>query len=133
MGHNGSSWGTRHLAWRIKRDAAESAQRHADKLACEARNERLTQLGGPLQPSPSLRAAVNGGFRLLRVQCSACQQNAWVDLTKVRRRPETWIWQLEGSLACQHCRQRSRFAPRTKIEMLCRADKEMGSSPFEER
>jgi len=132
MGHNGPSWSRRHSAWRSKHDAAESAQRHADKLACEAWNERLCQLGGPLQPSPSIRGAVNGGYLFLRVQCSACQQSAWLDLRKVRRPPETWIWALEGSLACQHCRERSRFAPRTKIEMLCRADKEMGASLFKE-
>ena len=133
MGHNGPSWGLRHSKWRVKNDAAGKAQEHADKLACEAWNERLRQLGGPLQPSPSLRAALNGGYRFLRLQCSACLQNAWLDLAKVRRPPETWIWALEGSLACQHCRARSRFAPRTKIEMLCRHDKELGACPFEER
>ena len=133
MGHNGRSWPQRLGAWRWKQDAAETAQKHADKLACEAWNERLLQLGGPLQPSPSIRAAINGGYAFLRVECTACQQSAWIDLTKVRRPRETWIWQLEGSLACSLCRERSKFAPRTRIEMLCESDRQTGPSRFEAR
>ena len=133
MGHNGSSWGRRHSDWRIKNDLAKRAQKRADEFCCEAWNERLRLLGGPLQPSPSMRAAINGGYPFLRVECSACNQHAWVDLTKVRRPRETWIWQLEGSLACSICRERSKFAPRTKIEMLCQRDRELGASPHQDR
>jgi hypothetical protein len=117
----------------MKDDAARKAQQTADRLACEAWNERLRQLGGPLQPSPSIRAAVNGGYSFLRVECSACQQQAWLDLAKVRRPSETWIWQLEGSLACKVCRRGRSFPPRTKIAMLCQRDGELGPSPFVDR
>ena len=51
----------RRLRVRSKDEDARKAQQRADKLACEAWNERLTQLGGPLDPSPSLGAAVSGG------------------------------------------------------------------------
>jgi hypothetical protein len=71
MSHGGSSRRTRGVNVRIKDDAAKRAQNVADRLACEAWNERLRQLGGPLQPSPSIRAAVNGGYPFLRVACSA--------------------------------------------------------------
>jgi len=117
----------------MKDDDARKAQQAADRLACEAWNERLAQLGGPMRPSPSMRAAVNGGYPFLRVECSACRQNAWVDLTKVRRAPETSIWQLEGSLACRLCRRGRGFPPRTTIEMLCRYDRECGPAPYHER
>lgn len=132
MGHNGPSWAKRHAAWRSKRDDAAKAQQHADALACDAWNERILMLGGPLQPSPSIRGAVNGGFPFLRVQCSACRQSAWLDLRTVRRPQSTAIWALEGSLACQLCRRTSRFAPRTTIEMLCRHDREIGPLPHED-
>lgn len=111
----------------------ERLSKHADQLACEAWNERLAQLGGPLQPSPSLGAAINSGFPWLRVECNACQQNAWVDLTKIRRRPDTPIWALEASLVCEVCRQGRSFPPRAKIEMLCQHDKQTGPAPYQER
>ena len=68
------------------------------------------------------------------VRCGTrCQQNAWLDLRKVRRPPETWIWALEGSLACSVCRERVRFPPRTKIECLCQYDKQFGARRHDER
>jgi hypothetical protein len=132
MGHE-SSWSGRRIAWRAKDEAARKAQQRADELACEAWNDRMRLLGGPLQPSPSLRAAIAGGFPFLRVECNACHQNAWVDLTKVRRPGDTWIWQLEASLVCQHCRRGTRFAPRAKIEMLCRHEGEMREGRWQPR
>ena len=62
---SGPSWSQRRVSWRIK-EAAKKAQVHADALACEAWNERMRRLGGPVQPSPSLSAAINGGFPFLR-------------------------------------------------------------------
>ncbi|TMJ04323.1 MAG: hypothetical protein E6G97_07410 [Alphaproteobacteria bacterium] len=133
MGANGPSWGRRHIAWRSKHDQALQAQQHADKLACEAWNERMLQLGGPIRPSPSLRAAISGGFPFLRVLCNGCQQSSWVNLANVRRPAETWIWQLEASLVCQPCRERTRFPPRAAIEILCRYDRDQGPGPYGER
>lgn len=133
MSHNGRSRNRRSIDVRIKDDAAKKAQQVADRLVCEAWNERLAQLGGPLQPSPTLRAAINGGFPRLRVECSACQQNAWVDLAKIRRPPETPIWALEASLVCEVCRRGRTFAPRAKIEMLCQYDKQLGACRYQER
>src|ERR1700704_2235435 len=72
---------------RLAENAAREAQRKADVLACEAWNERMTLDGGPAQPSPSIRAALNAGYRFLRVRCSAGRTRAYVDLGSVRRRP----------------------------------------------
>jgi len=117
----------------MKEEEARKAQQVADRLACEAWNERLAKLGGPLRPSPTIRAAVNGGYAFLRVECTACQQSAWVDLAKVRRPPDTWIWQLEGALACRLCRERSKFPPRTRIQMLCEQHGQLGALRHEDR
>jgi hypothetical protein len=101
-------------------NAARDAQRKADELACVAWNMRMKVDGGPAQPSPSLRAATNAGFRFLRVRCSACRTPAYVDLASVRRRPATPIWAIEGALACDPCRGSGRRAPRATIEALTR-------------
>jgi hypothetical protein len=74
MSHSGRSGHQRRLDVRMKDEEARKAQQLANKLACEAWNARLAQLGGPLQPSPSLRAAIHGGFPWLRVECNGCQQ-----------------------------------------------------------
>jgi hypothetical protein len=81
---------------------------------------RMQVDGGPAQPSPSLRAAINAGFRFLRVRCSACRTRAYVDLGGVRRRPGAPIWTIEGALACEPCRGAGRRAPRATIEALAR-------------
>jgi hypothetical protein len=131
MGHG--SWSRRRIEWRSKDEAARAAQQRADRLCCEAWNERMRLLGGPVQPSPSLAAAINGGFPFLRVECNACQQSAWVDLRKIRRPGSTWLWQLEASLVCRYCRRGQKFAPRANIERLCRTEGEMGEPRFQPR
>lgn len=133
MSHNGTSRHSRYLDVRTKDDAAKKAQAHAGKLACEAWNARRTQLGGPLEPSPSLRAAINGGFPWLRVECNACQQHAWIDMRKIQRPLETPIWRLERWLSCDASRQGRRYGPRASIEMLCSHDKQLGPAPYQER
>ena len=104
---------------RAAADAARAAQRKTDELACRAWNVRMKG-GGPAQPSPSIGAALNGGYRFLRVQCSGCKQRAYIDLEQVKRRAGTSIWTVEGALACAPCRDRNRRAPRATLERLSR-------------
>jgi hypothetical protein len=99
--------------------AAQDAQRAADALACRAWNLRMKQ-GGPREPSPSLRAALNGGYQFLWVQCGGCKQRAYVDLTQVKRPPATPVWALQRHLTCQHCRSAHRRGPRATVERLAR-------------
>ena len=115
----GPSYGRRIAEVRAAADAARDAQRKADHLACEAWNLQMKE-GGPAQPSPSLRAAINSGFRFLRVQCSGCKQRAYVDLEGIRRPPGTSIWRLEKLLACDLCRAKNNRAPRATLELLTR-------------
>jgi hypothetical protein len=99
--------------------AAREAQRAADALACRAWNVRMKQ-GGPREPSPSLHAALNGGYRFLRVQCRGCKQHAYVDLTQVKRPPATPVWSLQRDLTCWHCGGGTRRGPRATVERLAR-------------
>lgn len=116
MAHNG--WDRRRLQVKISAEAAERAQREADRLAIIAWNERMYVEGGPAQPSPTIGQALEHGYRYLRVRCSNCRQSAWLTLDQIRRSPSTPVWKLEGALACRPCRERGARAPRGVIERL---------------
>lgn len=105
--------GSARINVRMLEDKAADARKTADRLACEAWNERMRRLGGPAVPSPSIGAAINGGFPLLEVVCRGCRSHAAIELPRLRRRLTVPVHTLEGSLACQRCaddrgRRRSR-------------------------
>src|SRR3981081_2851294 len=52
----------------------------ADNLSCQSRNERMWSDGGPIDPSPTIDQAINGGFPRLEIKCSRCQTPRDVDL-----------------------------------------------------
>ena len=58
---------TRILADRAseKRAAGEALIREADDLACQSWNERMWADGGPIDPSPTIDQAINGGYAWL--------------------------------------------------------------------
>jgi hypothetical protein len=41
---------------------AEALIREADSLACQSWNEKMWSDGGPIDPSPTIDQAINGGF-----------------------------------------------------------------------
>jgi hypothetical protein len=45
----------------------------ADKLLCESWNERMWSDGEPIDPSPTIDQAINGGFPWLEIQCAKVQ------------------------------------------------------------
>jgi hypothetical protein len=45
------------------RAKAETMLQQADRLLCESWNERMWSDGEPIDPSPTIDQAVNGGFR----------------------------------------------------------------------
>jgi hypothetical protein len=55
---------TRILADRAneKRAVGEALIREADDLACQSWNERMWADGGPIDPSPTIDQAINGGL-----------------------------------------------------------------------
>jgi hypothetical protein len=58
-------------------------QDEADELAVAAWNARMAE-GGPAQPSPTLRVALERGCRYLQVRCQACCEATFIDLAEVR-------------------------------------------------
>src|SRR5260370_26726419 len=50
-----------------KRRDGEALIREADNLSCQSYNERLWADGGPIDPSPTIDQAINGGFPWLEI------------------------------------------------------------------
>src|SRR5258706_14024127 len=51
-----------------KRREGEALIREADNLACQSWNEKMWSDGGPIDPSPTIDQAINGGYQLLHIQ-----------------------------------------------------------------
>ena len=68
-----------------KRRDGEALIREADNLACQSWNERMWSDGGPIDPSPTVDRAVNGGFPWLEIACSRCKAKRDVDLAALAR------------------------------------------------
>jgi hypothetical protein len=55
-------------------ERAKEARKEADRLACQAWNQRMLGYKGPAQPSPTLGDALNAGYRYLEVCCLGCER-----------------------------------------------------------
>jgi hypothetical protein len=75
---------------RASAERAKEARKVADRLACEAWNQRMLGFKGPAQPSPSLGDALNAGDLYLEVRCLGC---------------DTPIHELERYMRCKDCSQ----------------------------
>jgi hypothetical protein len=62
------------------RAKGEAMIRQADKLLCESWSERMWSDGEPIDPSPTIDQAVNGGFAWLEIRCARCKFPSDVDL-----------------------------------------------------
>ena len=62
------------------RAKGEAMIQQADKLLCESWNERMWSDGEPIDPSPTIDQAVNGGFAWLEIRCARCKTPSNVDL-----------------------------------------------------
>ena len=54
----------------------EALIRTADQLLCESWNERMWADGEPIDPSPTIDQAINGGYSWLEIECSRCKSRA---------------------------------------------------------
>src|SRR5258706_706441 len=63
-----------------KRREGEALIRVADNLACQSWNEKMWSDSGPIDPSPTIDQAINGGFPWLEIECSRCKTPRDVDL-----------------------------------------------------
>jgi hypothetical protein len=90
---------------RASAERAREARKEADRLACEAWNQRMLGYKGPAQPSPALGDALNAGFTYLEVRCLGCDTHQTVALDIVRRPKSTPIHELERYMRCKDCSQ----------------------------
>src|SRR5438552_2779143 len=61
-------------------------------------NERVWADGGPIDPSPTIDQAINGGYAWLQIECSRCKAARDVDLAALPRPTTTAVHDLAGRL-----------------------------------
>jgi hypothetical protein len=86
-----------------KRAAGEALIKEADSLSCQSWNERMWADGGPIDPSPTIDQAINGGFPWLEIECSRCKTKRDVDLAALRYVATTCVHDLTRRLVCAKC------------------------------
>ncbi|MHC2288697.1 hypothetical protein ACVIJW_004567 [Bradyrhizobium barranii subsp. barranii] len=52
------------------RAKGEALIKQADRLTCEVWNEHMWANGAPIDPSPTIDQAINGGYAWLEIECS---------------------------------------------------------------
>jgi len=90
---------------RSSAERAKETRNEADKLACDAWNQRMLGYKGPAQPSSTLGDALNAGYGYLEVRCLACNNHQTVALDIVRRAKSTAVHELERYMRCKDCLQ----------------------------
>jgi hypothetical protein len=103
------------------RAQGEALIREADKLLCESWNEKMCADGGPVDPSPSVDQAINGGYSWLEIECSRCRMKRDVDLAALRHPPTTLVHDLASRLRCSKCAKAGRQPPATLLQLAPRA------------
>jgi hypothetical protein len=88
---------------RAAAEQAAEARKKADRLACDAWNQRMLAFQGPAQPSPTLGDCLNAGYLYLQVKCLGCETHQTVALDVIRRRKSTPIHELERYMRCKDC------------------------------
>lgn len=102
------------------RARGEAIIRQADKLLCESWNERMWSDGEPIDPSPTVDQAVNGGFPALEIQCSRCKTPSTVDLAALPHPSTTFVHDLASRLRCQKCAKAGRRPTATLLQLAPR-------------
>lgn len=85
------------------RERGEALIREADSLACQSCNERMWSDGGPIDPSPTVDQAINGGYPWLEIDCSRCKANRDADLAILKHVDTTCVHDLASRLHCSKC------------------------------
>jgi hypothetical protein len=98
----------------------EALIRTADKLLCESWNERMWADGQPIDPSPTIDQAVNGGYPWIEIECSRCRIKRDVDLAALRNPPTTFVHDLASRLRCSKCAGANRRPPATLLQLAQR-------------
>jgi hypothetical protein len=99
------------------RAKGEALIQQADKLLCESWNERMWSDGEPIDPSPTIDQAVNGGFPWLEIRCARCKTPSDVDLAAMKHPPSTFVHDLASRLHCRKCAKAGRRPPATLLQL----------------
>lgn len=84
----------------------------ADRLLYESWNERMWADGEPIDPSPTIDQAVNGGFPWLEIRCSRSKTPSDVDLAAMKHPRTTFA----SRLRCRKCAKAGR-PPATLLQL----------------
>ena len=74
--------------------------------------------GGPIDPSPTVDQAINGGFPWLKIECSRCKAKREVDLATLRHVPTTRVHDLASRLVCAKCRAVGKRPAATLLQLM---------------
>jgi phage FluMu protein Com len=99
------------------RAKAEVMVQQADRLLCESWNERMWSDGEPIDPSPTIDQAVNGGFPWLEIRCARCKTPSDVDLAAMKHPPTTFVHDLASRLRCRKCAKAGRRPSTTLLQL----------------
>lgn len=102
------------------RGKGEALIRQADKLLCESWNERMWSDGEPIDPSPTVDQAVNGGYPWLEIACSRCRTPSDVDMAALVHPATTFVHDLASRLRCQKCAKVGRRPSATLLQLAPR-------------
>jgi hypothetical protein len=98
----------------------EALIRKADQLSCESWNERMWADGEPIDPSPTIDQAINGGFQWLQIECSRCRTPNEIDLAALPHPPTTFVHDLASRLRCRKCAKLGRRPAATLLQLAPR-------------
>ena len=104
----------------LRRDG-EALLRRADDLACQSWNERMWSAGEPIDPSPTIDQAINGGYPWLQIECSRCKTPRDVDLAALAHPPTTCVHDLASRLRCEKCKKAGKRPVATLLQVASRA------------
>lgn len=76
--------------------------------------------GGPIDPSPTVDQAINGGYTWLEIECSRCKTKRDVDLAALRHPPTTAVHDLASRLRCSKCAKANRRPAATLLQLAQR-------------
>jgi hypothetical protein len=100
-----------------KRREGEALIREADNLACQSWNERMWSDGVPVEPSPTVDQAINGGYPWLEIACSRCKAKRDVDLAALPHVATTFVHDLASRLVCQKCKGAGKRPAATLLQL----------------
>jgi hypothetical protein len=99
------------------RAKGEALIRTADKLLCESWNEHMWADGEPIDPSPTIDQAINGGYPWIEIECSRCKTKRDVDIAALSPPPTTFVHDLAGRLRCSKCAKAGRRPAATLLQL----------------